>query len=63
MLGWIALSFVFGLGVGSIITAMYGDAELNQQIRELRRGRYELAKAKAKYKVFKAVHMLRRNKK
>lgn len=50
---WLLLGVIIGAGFGAVWVAVYGSPELNEQVRNLRKGRLDLQKAKTEVTILK----------
>lgn len=55
LLMWFILGGLFGMAIASIAISAYGSTDLNEKIKDLRRNRWELEKAKTYIQFKKAV--------
>lgn len=50
---WFLLGLLVGCGIGGVVVGIYGDSELNETVRNLRKVRLELQKAKTELTIRK----------
>lgn len=59
---WFVAGVMVGMALAYVTIGLYGDTELNENIRELRKARYNMQLAKTKYRLLHTYNWWRKQK-